>query len=284
MFSQFTRFLDLVREALAQAGIAHLHLDGGTPAEEREARVAAFQRGEAVRPHLVARRRHGLNLTRPTTSFTSNPWWNPAVEDQATDRAHRIGQRKAVTVVRLVARGTVEEAVLSLHSDKRGLAASVLDGSDAVGRLDTGELIALLRASRPEGEGEGAAVEAEEASEAGASATEAGPGESGESAPGAEMAPTLDLGMVDALINLALAPYAARDGTRVNSTHGSYRRSLLEFRRWLVEARVDLAAGLDACIDGYLAALTSGAWQASKSAYSLAKITLGHLHRVARPA
>jgi SNF2 family DNA or RNA helicase len=147
VFSQFTRFLDLAHAALEAEGFRLLSLDGSTPAPQREARVAAFQRGEAD-AFLISLRAGGtgLNLTAADYVIHLDPWWNPAVEDQATDRAHRIGQSRAVTVIRLVARGTVEEAVLSLHQTKRGLAASILDGGESATPLGTEELLALLRA------------------------------------------------------------------------------------------------------------------------------------------
>jgi SNF2 family DNA or RNA helicase len=86
-----------------------------------------------------------LNLTAADYVIHLDPWWNPAVEDQATDRAHRIGQDRPVTVYRLVAEGTIEERILDMHADKRELVASVLDGTDRAGRLDTQELIQLIR-------------------------------------------------------------------------------------------------------------------------------------------
>jgi SNF2 family DNA or RNA helicase len=147
VFSQFTSFLDLARPLLSQAGLRTLTLDGSTPAVEREARVRAFQNGEAD-VFLLSLRAGGtgLNLTAATYVIHLDPWWNPAVEDQATDRAHRIGQERPVTVIRLVARGTIEEAVLSLHAEKRQLAASILDGAEAAGRLDSEALLDLIRA------------------------------------------------------------------------------------------------------------------------------------------
>jgi superfamily II DNA or RNA helicase len=167
LFSQFTRFLDLVRDELTARGFTLLGLDGSTPAETRAARVAAFQRGEAD-AFLISLRAGGtgLNLTAADYVVHLDPWWNPAVEDQATDRAHRIGQTRAVTVVRLVARGTVEEAVLALHEDKRGLAASILDGTDTAARLGAAELLALLRAhpeEEPEPEAEAEVDDSEDA-------------------------------------------------------------------------------------------------------------------------
>jgi hypothetical protein len=88
--------------------------------------------------------RTGLNLTAASTVIHLDPWWNPAVEDQASDRAHRIGQTRSVTVIRLVARGTIEETVLALHADKRELAAAVLEGAGASGKLSMQELSALI--------------------------------------------------------------------------------------------------------------------------------------------
>ncbi len=148
VFSQFTDHLALLREALDAAKIGYQYLDGSTPAAARTARVEAFQRGECPL-FLISLRAGGtgLNLTGADYVLHLDPWWNPAVEDQATDRAHRIGQTRAVTVVRLVTRGTIEEAVLALHAQKRALAEGILDGADAAARLSTSELIDLVRAA-----------------------------------------------------------------------------------------------------------------------------------------
>jgi SNF2 family DNA or RNA helicase len=86
----------------------------------------------------------GLNLTGADHVIHLDPWWNPAVEDQATDRAHRIGQTRPVTVFRLYSKGTVEEAILALHGEKRALVRSVLEGANSAGTLDADALIALL--------------------------------------------------------------------------------------------------------------------------------------------
>jgi SNF2 family DNA or RNA helicase len=146
VFSQFTSFLDLARPLLAQAGLRTLTLDGSTPAAEREERVRAFQAGTADAFLLSLRAGGtGLNLTAATYVIHLDPWWNPAVEDQATDRAHRIGQDRPVTVIRMVARNTIEESVLSLHEEKRQLAASILDGADVAARLDGEDLLDLIR-------------------------------------------------------------------------------------------------------------------------------------------
>jgi superfamily II DNA or RNA helicase len=146
VFSQFRSFLDLLAPRLRQHGLRVLVLDGTTPAEAREQRIAAFQRGEAD-VFLISLKAggFGLNLTAADTVIHLDPWWNPAVEDQATARAHRIGQVKPVTALRLVARGTVEEAVLGLHASKRALAAGILEGSDLAASLGTDELMELIR-------------------------------------------------------------------------------------------------------------------------------------------
>jgi SNF2 family DNA or RNA helicase len=109
----------------------------------------------------------GLNLTAATYVIHLDPWWNPAVEDQATDRAHRIGQERPVTVIRMVARATIEEAVLSLHEEKRKLAASILDGADVAARLDGEDLLDLIRgagvtAEDDEAQGDEGELEGEE--------------------------------------------------------------------------------------------------------------------------
>ncbi|RKG99745.1 DEAD/DEAH box helicase [Corallococcus carmarthensis] len=154
VFSQFTSHLALVREVLDAQGIAYEYLDGQTPASARADRVRAFQEGDAPL-FLISLKAggFGLNLTAATTVIHLDPWWNPAVEDQASDRAHRIGQQRPVTVYRLVARGTIEEQMLSLHEQKRALVAGVLEGKDAAARLSTQELLGLLARRLPGIEG-----------------------------------------------------------------------------------------------------------------------------------
>ncbi|MES2644937.1 MAG: DEAD/DEAH box helicase [Myxococcota bacterium] len=145
VFSQFTSHLALVREALEARGIAYVYLDGQTPTAARGERVRAFQQGTAPLFLLSLKAGGvGLNLTAATTVIHLDPWWNPAVEDQASDRAHRLGQTRPVTILRLVALGTIEEQMLSLHEDKRALVARVLEGADDGGKLSTQDLIGLL--------------------------------------------------------------------------------------------------------------------------------------------
>ncbi|KFE64722.1 DEAD/DEAH box helicase [Hyalangium minutum] len=145
VFSQFTSHLELVREELDRAGFTYQYLDGATPAATRAKRIQDFQEG-AGEMFLISLKAGGtgINLTAADYVIHLDPWWNPAVEDQATDRAHRIGQTRPVTVYRLIARGTIEEQILSLHSDKRALVAGVLEGTDVAARLTTKDLLALL--------------------------------------------------------------------------------------------------------------------------------------------
>ena len=146
VFSQFVKHLTVIRKRLDKLGVEYQYLDGSTPAKERQRRVDAFQNG-AGELFLISLKAGGtgLNLTAADYVIHLDPWWNPAVEDQATDRAHRIGQDRPVTVYRLVAEGTIEEQILQMHADKRQLVAGVLDGTDRAGRMKTDELIRLIK-------------------------------------------------------------------------------------------------------------------------------------------
>ena len=147
VFSQFTSFLALVRQALEKAGTAFLYLDGQTPEKERRRLVDAFQNG-ACSVFLLSLKAGGtgINLTAADYVVHLDPWWNPAVEDQASDRAHRIGQLRPVTIFRFIMAGTVEEKILAMHREKRDLAAGFLEGTEqAVKRITDEELLELLR-------------------------------------------------------------------------------------------------------------------------------------------
>lgn len=146
VFSQFTRFLDLVQEQLELREVNYQRLDGGTSAAERKRRVAEFQDGEGE-VFLISLKAGGtgLNLTGADYVIHLDPWWNPAVQDQASDRAHRIGQRRPVTVYKLVAENTLEEKVVRLHGHKRELAQSILEGNEKAVPLSAEELRELLR-------------------------------------------------------------------------------------------------------------------------------------------
>lgn len=145
VFSQFVTHLSLVRKALDQQGVNYLYLDGSTPVSEREKRVKSFQNGEGDL-FLISLKAGGLglNLTAADYVIHMDPWWNPAVEDQASDRAHRIGQIRPVTIYRLVAEDTIEEKIIRLHSTKRDLADSLLEGSDRSAKLSLKELMELI--------------------------------------------------------------------------------------------------------------------------------------------
>ncbi len=149
VFSQFVGHLEIIRKYVERAGIPHQYLDGSTPAPERKRRVDAFQSGEGDL-FLISLKAGGvgLNLTAADYVIHMDPWWNPAVEDQASDRAHRIGQLRPVTIYRLVTKGTIEEKIVGLHQQKRGLADSLLEESDLSGKVSAEELLQLLRADK----------------------------------------------------------------------------------------------------------------------------------------
>lgn len=131
VFSQFTDFLKLLAARLDAAGLRYQTLDGSTPAAERGRRVQAFQDGDGDL-FLISLKAggFGLNLTAADYVLIVDPWWNPAAEDQALGRAHRMGQQRPVTVYRLVTAGSVEERIIDLHRDKRALADGILEGQD----------------------------------------------------------------------------------------------------------------------------------------------------------
>jgi SNF2 family DNA or RNA helicase len=146
VFSQFVDHLSLLREHLDKQGIRYQYLDGQTPPKTRQRRIDAFQNGEGDL-FLISLKAGGLglNLTAADYVIHMDPWWNPAVEDQASDRAHRIGQTRPVTIYRLVAADTIEEKIVELHHAKRDLADSLLEGTDTAHTLTADQLINLLR-------------------------------------------------------------------------------------------------------------------------------------------
>ncbi|WP_160717814.1 DEAD/DEAH box helicase [Chitinophaga solisilvae] len=147
VFSQFVKHLDIVRNALDQQQISYLYMDGATPVGQRDQLVKDFQSGNGELFLLSLKAGGiGLNLTAADYVIHLDPWWNPAVEEQASDRAHRIGQTRPVTVYRLVAQHTIEEKILALHNSKRDLADRLLEGSDQAGRLSAEELMDLMAA------------------------------------------------------------------------------------------------------------------------------------------
>ncbi|MBI5851941.1 MAG: SWF/SNF helicase family protein [Planctomycetes bacterium] len=127
VFSQFVKLLSLVRAALDARGIRYAYLDGSTV--RRETVVEAFQTDPECGLFLISLKAggHGLNLTAADYVFLLDPWWNPAVEAQAIDRAHRMGQTKKVLAYRLIARDTIEERVMELQQQKRALVEALFD-------------------------------------------------------------------------------------------------------------------------------------------------------------
>jgi superfamily II DNA or RNA helicase len=144
VFSQFTSLLAIVRERLRARGLAHEYLDGRT--RRRAEAVARFQGDPELRLFLVSLRAggQGLNLTAADYVFLLDPWWNPAVEAQAIDRAHRIGQTRPVFAYRIVAEATIEEKILLLQERKRRLADAIVSADRALFRDLTREDLELL--------------------------------------------------------------------------------------------------------------------------------------------
>ncbi|GFO69142.1 hypothetical protein GMLC_27210 [Geomonas limicola] len=143
VFSQFTSFLDLVQEALNGERIQNFRLDGSTPVSRRKALVENFQDSAEPAVFLLSLKAggRGLNLTRASYVFHLDPWWNPAVENQASDRAHRIGQQRQVTITRLLMRHSIEEKMMELKKRKLKLYRALLedaesDAGQSLGRED----------------------------------------------------------------------------------------------------------------------------------------------------
>ena len=146
VFSQFTSFFAEIRKAMDKAKLPYLYLDGSTPMKQREKLVADFQKGDC--PFFLISLKAGglgLNLTGANYVIHLDPWWNPAIEQQATDRAYRIGQQQNVTVYHLISQHTIEEKILRLHKTKRDLADSLLEGTDMSHALTQEELLELLK-------------------------------------------------------------------------------------------------------------------------------------------
>lgn len=145
VFSQYVRYLSKIKGILESEGITYQYLDGATPVKNRRTAVEAFQAGEGD-VFLISLKAGGtgLNLTAADYVIILDPWWNPAVEDQASDRAHRIGQQRPVTVYRLMIKNTIEEKIIHLHKDKRNLASDLLSDGQMSGKITEEELIGLI--------------------------------------------------------------------------------------------------------------------------------------------
>jgi SNF2 family DNA or RNA helicase len=131
VFSQFTSMLSIVRSHLDKENITYEYLDGKT--RDRKSRVERFQEDDDCQVFLISLKAGGLglNLTAADYVFLLDPWWNPAVEAQAIDRAHRVGQTRTVFAYRLICRDTVEEKIAELQKQKRELADAILEGDEA---------------------------------------------------------------------------------------------------------------------------------------------------------
>jgi SNF2 family DNA or RNA helicase len=144
VFSQFVEMLSLLKEKLQEQGIEYAYLDGST--RDRQGAVGDFQ--SSKKPVFLISLKAGgvgLNLTGADTVIHFDPWWNPAVEDQATDRAHRIGQKNVVTSYKLITRNTVEEKILNLQNKKREVIQATLGGEEQfTGSLSVEELQSLF--------------------------------------------------------------------------------------------------------------------------------------------
>ncbi|MGY0590839.1 MAG: DEAD/DEAH box helicase [Paraglaciecola chathamensis] len=146
IFSQFVGHLQLIKQHLEDKGFDYQYLDGSTPQKQRQASVNAFQRGQGD-IFLISLKAggSGLNLTAADYVIHMDPWWNPAVEEQASDRAHRIGQLRPVTIYRLITQNTIEEKIVALHKQKRDLADNLLAGNEASAKLSVDDMLNLLK-------------------------------------------------------------------------------------------------------------------------------------------
>lgn len=145
VFSQFTSFLQIVARALKEDHKPFLYLDGSLTIRQREQIVADFQRGKAP-IFLISLKAGGvgLNLTAANYVIHLDPWWNPAIEQQATDRAYRIGQQQAVTVYHLISHHTIEEKIIRLHESKRAISDSILEGAEQNFKLTAQDMLEML--------------------------------------------------------------------------------------------------------------------------------------------
>lgn len=146
IFSQFVGHLQIIKSHIESKQIEYQYLDGSTPQQDRKLRVNAFQQGKGD-VFLISLKAggFGLNLTAADYVIHMDPWWNPAVEDQASDRAHRIGQIRPVTIYRMITQNTIEEKIVALHKQKRDLADQVLAGNESSKPLSVDDMLLLLK-------------------------------------------------------------------------------------------------------------------------------------------
>ncbi len=145
VFSQFVSMLELIREELDARGIGYALLTGNT--RNREAVVESFQQNEDIRVFLISLKAGGtgLNLVEASYVYLVDPWWNPAVENQAIDRVHRIGQENNVTAIRLICPDTIEQKILQLQTTKKQLSGELITEDSASAKLlSKAELLKML--------------------------------------------------------------------------------------------------------------------------------------------
>ena len=145
IFSQFTSYLEEIKANLSSAGYSYCYLDGSTSLNERQRALNDFQEGKH-KIFLISLKAGGvgLNLTAANYVILTDPWWNPAIENQAMDRAHRIGQERDVTVIRLISSNTIEEKILTLHSHKRQLSDDIMTGTASSYKLTYEDVLELV--------------------------------------------------------------------------------------------------------------------------------------------
>ena len=145
VFSQFTSFLNRIKPELEKHGWDYHYLDGQTPMKKRQTMVEEFQNGQK-RLFLSSLKAGGLgiNLTQANYVILLDPWWNPAIENQATDRAHRIGQKRCVSVIRLISQQTIEEKILRLHEKKQAISDDMLDGTAESYKLSYDDILEMV--------------------------------------------------------------------------------------------------------------------------------------------
>ncbi len=145
VFSLFTSFLALAKKVLKDIDIPFLYLDGGTPLEQRADLVQQFQDGD-IRMFLISLKAGGLglNLTAANYVILLDPWWNPSIEEQAIDRAYRIGQTQDVTVIRMLAEHTIEQKIVKLQDKKRHISDHILQGTGSSNTLTYEEILEMV--------------------------------------------------------------------------------------------------------------------------------------------
>ena len=146
MFSQWTSMLNLLERELKRNSVGYVRLDGSMTAKKRDANLEKFKTDPTCMVFIVSLKAGGVGLTITAASkvFLVDPWWNPATEDQAIDRIHRIGQKKNVEVIRFIVRDTVEEKMLELLQKKRDMIANALSGTERKKKTNDRERMELI--------------------------------------------------------------------------------------------------------------------------------------------